>query len=65
MDDMLILGRIECIIKSIKKMLLIKFDMKDLGVANIKHWTKKILGCLPLMMKDYNDCNSTYLTRDP
>jgi len=37
MDDMLILGRIECIIKSIKKMLLIKFDMKDLGVANIKH----------------------------
>jgi hypothetical protein len=37
MDDMLILGRIECIIKSIKKMLFIKFDMKDLGVANIKH----------------------------
>ena len=37
MDDMLILDRIECTIKSIKKMLLTKFDTEDLGVANIKH----------------------------
>ena len=34
---MLILGRTEYTIKSIKKMLLIKFDVKDLGVSNIKH----------------------------
>ena len=37
MDDMLILDRIECTIKSIKKMLLTKFDTEDLDVANIKH----------------------------
>jgi hypothetical protein len=61
---MLILDRIEYTIKSIKKMLLIKFDMKDLGVANI-NIEQKNLRYPPLKMKDYNDGNSTYLTRDP
>jgi len=35
MDDMLILGRNDNMIKSTKKMLTNKFDMKDLGVADI------------------------------
>lgn len=38
---MLILNRIEYTIKSIKKMLLIKFDMKNLGVASINIEQKK------------------------
>jgi len=35
MDDMFILGNKNYIIKSTKKMLNNKFEIKDLGVANI------------------------------
>jgi hypothetical protein len=37
--------------------------MKDLGVANI-NIEQKNLGYPSLKIKDYNDGNSTYLTRD-
>ena len=35
MDDMLILENNNHMIKSTKKMLINKFDMKDLGVTNV------------------------------